>query len=249
MAGFQRQGPVDCSVDIDCRNIRGKTAIVTSGANGIGEAYTRALIAASACIAIGDLNVAGSKKLISESRWRAHFVNCNVTSWNNQTRLYRKTELFSPTTQIHYVVANAGTIRQDEVFAYSEEPTEPGRSTVDVNLKGTLYTTRLAMHYFIKQNATIPSTSQHDAYLVLIGSGAGTHDCLRIAHYSAAKWAAHGIMPSLRRRAYFCGSRVSVITLSMSKPKILPDQDFDNVRAKGVEFAATEDAGQCLRRI
>jgi NAD(P)-dependent dehydrogenase (short-subunit alcohol dehydrogenase family) len=249
MAGFQHHGPVDCSIDIDCNNIRGKTAIVTGGANGIGEAYTRALIAAGAYIVIGDLDVAGAEKLISEFPGKAHFVNCNVTSWHDQTRLFREAEAISPTNQIHYVVANAGIIRQDEVFAYSEEPTEPELSTIDVNIKGTLYTAKLAMHYFIKQNGTIPSTSQQDTCLVLIGSGAGIHDCLRIPQYSATKWAARGIMHSLRRTAHFYGSRVNVIHPWYVKTKILSEQDFENVRAKGVEFATTEDAGQCLLRI
>lgn len=249
MAGFQDHGPVDCSIDIDGKNIRGKTAIVTGGANGIGEAYTRALVAVGAYVTVGDLDMVGGEKLVSEFPGRVYFVKCNVTIWNDQFRLFREAASFSPTNQVHFVVANAGIIRQDDVFAYSEEPSEPELSTIDVNIKGTLYTTKLAMHYFIKQNDTVPSPSQQDTCLVLIGSGAGIHDCLRIPQYSASKWAARGIMHSLRRTAHLYGSRVNVIHPWYVKTNILSEQDFENVRAKGVDFATTEDAGQCLLRI
>lgn len=249
MAASQTRGPVDCTADIDSSKLQGKTAIVTGGANGIGEAYTRALLAAGAYVTIGDLDVDGAGKLVSEFSKQIHFVQCDVTSWNDQNRLFREAELFSPTNEIHYVVANAGIIRKDEVFAYSEEPTEPELSTIDVNIKGTLYTAKLAMHYFIKRNGIVPGPNQQDSCLVLIGSGARIHDCLRIPQYSATKWAARGIMHSLRRTSHFYGSRVNVIHPWYVKTKILSDRVFEEVRTKGVEFATTEDAGQCLLRI
>lgn len=38
--------PVDCTIDADTSVLAGKTAVVTGGASGIGEAYVRALHAA-----------------------------------------------------------------------------------------------------------------------------------------------------------------------------------------------------------
>jgi len=58
-----------------------------------------------------------------------------------------------------------------------------------------------------------------------------------------------GITHSLRRTAHLYGSRVNVINPWYVKTKSLSAQDFENVRAKGVEFATTDDAGQCLLRI
>lgn len=83
---------------------------------------------------------------------------------------------------------------------------------MEVNVTGTLYTTKLATHYFIKQNGQIPSDKQDDTCLILIGSGAAFLDCLRIPQYSASKWAMRGIMHALRRTAYHYGSRVNVIS-------------------------------------
>lgn len=83
---------------------------------------------------------------------------------------------------------------------------------MDVNVTGTLYTTKLATHYFVKQNGHASSKAQEDTCLILIGSGAAFLDCLRIPQYSASKWAMRGIMHALRRTAYHYGSRVNVIS-------------------------------------
>jgi NAD(P)-dependent dehydrogenase (short-subunit alcohol dehydrogenase family) len=252
MPAYQHSGPIDCNTPLKTENLQGKTAIVTGGANGLGEAYVRALLAAGSIVIVGDLDDAGGKALVSEFPHKVHFVRCNVTSWEDQANLFEEAVASSPTGKIHYVVANAGIIRPDDVFSYSGEnkkPMKPELSTIDVNIKGTLYTSKLAMHYFIKQNGTTPSDEQEDTCLVLVGSGAGIHDCLRIPQYSASKWAARGIMHSLRRTAHFYGSRVNVIHPWYVRTKILSDEVFETVKAKGVEFATVEDAGQCLLRI
>jgi NADP-dependent 3-hydroxy acid dehydrogenase YdfG len=89
---------------------------------------------------------------------------------------------------------------------------KPSLTTIDINLKGTLYTTKLALHYFIKQNGQEPSPTQQDTCLVLIGSGAAFLDCPRQPQYQSTKWGARGIMHSLRRTAFYYGSRVNVIS-------------------------------------
>ncbi|KAL5314362.1 hypothetical protein ACEPPN_018788 [Leptodophora sp. 'Broadleaf-Isolate-01'] len=249
MEGYTCSAPVDCGKQVDVSKLKGKTAIVTGGANGIGQAYVKAIAAAGVNVCIGDMDVTGGTKLASEIG-HAKFVKCDVSKWEDQVELFKTAATF--TGKIDYVVANAGICPQDEIFSFAgdeNEPTEPNLKAIDVNLKGALYTTKLATHYFIKQNGQTPSPAQEDTCLVLIGSGAAFLDCLRGPVYPSTKWAVRGIMHTLRRTAYYYGSRVNVISPWYVRTSILTQEAFDKVSASGVEFAETEDAGRCLLRI
>ena len=94
---------------------------------------------------------------------------------------------------------------------YPSKP--PNLKTIEVNLHGALYTTKLALHSFIRQNGTKgTSPSQSDTSLTLIGSGAAFLDCPRGVQYQSTKWGARGIMHALRRTAHYHGSRVNMIS-------------------------------------
>jgi NAD(P)-dependent dehydrogenase (short-subunit alcohol dehydrogenase family) len=140
----------------------------------------------------------------------------------------------TPAGTIDHVVANAGIAIDDEVFSYDgtvsfalmppsklmpvptgpEYPSKPPNlKTVEVNLHGALYTTKLAVHTFIRQNGPDgPSSSQTDTSLTLIGSGAAFLDCPRGVQYQSTKWGARGIMHALRRTAHYHSSRVNMIS-------------------------------------
>ncbi|KAJ0117350.1 Carbonyl reductase family member 4 [Diaporthe amygdali] len=251
MPVYKHDGPVDSQADFDPNIVRGKLAIVTGGANGLGEAYVRALQSAGCKVIIGDINLERGKSLEAELAG-TKFVKCDTTKWEDQLELFRTAASFSDDGRISYVVANAGIARADEVFSYSgdgQEPTKPDLSITDVNITGTLYTAKLAFHYFVKQNGQQPSPAQQDTCLILIGSGAAFLDCPRGPQYSASKWAARGIMHSLRRTTHYYGSRVNVISPWYVRTSILSEEAFQNVSRVGVEFATVEDAGQCLLHI
>ncbi|KAK3633535.1 hypothetical protein LTR56_015788 [Elasticomyces elasticus] len=229
MASFHTAKPVDCDVDFETSSLAGKTVIVTGGCSGLGEAYVRALTSVNSI-----------------------FVKCDVSIWEDQVEGFRQAAAFSPSGRIDYVIANAGVASPEGVFAYDgddHEPTRPDSRIIDINLNGALYTTKLAMHYFIKQNGTRQSSSQHDTCLILIGSGAAYLDVPRSAQYSASKWAIRGVMHAMRRMTHHYGGRVNMISPWYVRTKILSKEAFDQVQSVGVEFAEAEDACQCLLRL
>ncbi|KAL2793917.1 hypothetical protein BJX66DRAFT_217221 [Aspergillus keveii] len=251
MHGYTYKGPVNCTRQPDSHNLNGTTAIVTGGANGLGEAYVRALVAAGVNVCIGDIDSKRGKELELELPG-TKFVQCNTASWDDQVRLFREASEHSSSGRISYVVANAGIHRPDGVFTYdgnNGEPEKPDLSTIDVNVNGTLYTTKLAMYYFIKQNGQTPSAEQEDTCLVLIGSGAAFLDVPRTPQYDASKWAMRGIMHSLRRTAFYYGGRVNVISPWYVRTSILSEETFNSIEGLGIQFATVEDAGECLIRV
>ncbi|KAK3070656.1 hypothetical protein LTR53_010079 [Teratosphaeriaceae sp. CCFEE 6253] len=151
--------PIDCDVDFETGSLAGKTAIVTGGCSGLGEAYVRALSAAKVTVCIADVDAQAGEKLASELPG-SKFFSCDVRDWEDQVRLFREAAAFSPSGRIDYVVANAGVADPESVFAYDgdgHEPTKPDSRILDINLNGALYATKLALHYFIKQNGTTQS--------------------------------------------------------------------------------------------
>ncbi|KAK4556819.1 hypothetical protein LTR86_005799 [Recurvomyces mirabilis] len=219
---YKPSGPVNPAIEPDLSVLAGKTAIVTGGASGLGEAYVRALVNA---------------KLVKQMLADTKYVNCDVFDWDDQLRLSKDAIDFSPSGKIHYVVANAGVAKK------------PDTSIINVDLVGVLYTAKLAMHYFVKQNGIEPSPSQEDTALILISSGAGFLDCPRGPQYAACKFAMRGFMASLRKTTHFYGSRVNIISPWYVKTKILPAATWKYLTEIGVEFATLEDAQHCLTHI
>ena len=59
-------GPVDFSKPTDKTNVKGKTALVTGGASGIGAGVSRAFANAGAIVTIVDSNAEAGAKFVSE---------------------------------------------------------------------------------------------------------------------------------------------------------------------------------------
>lgn len=171
-------------------------------------------------------------------------------SWEDQFRLFQEAAKLSPTGKISYVVANAAMIKRDSVYhlAVNGEPQQPDLQIFKVNTGGAMYTTKFALHYFVKQNGTAESLGQEDTSLVLMGSGASFLDGPRTPQYQASKWAMRGLLHSLRRTAFFHGTRVNMIAPWYIRTSIL-SETFNDVAKAGVEFAQLVDAQSCLLRL
>lgn len=104
MSRYQDSGPVDCTGSVDTSSLKGKTAIVTGGASGIGREYVRALAKADVNVVIADLSEENGKKVQQETSGSTNFVRCDVTSWESQLAMFKKAREFSPNKEIDIVV-------------------------------------------------------------------------------------------------------------------------------------------------
>ena len=210
MSGYHDSGPVDCTGSINPANLKDKTALVTGGASGIGKEYVRALAKAGVHVVIADLNEDNGKKVQQETSGSTTFVRCDVTSWDDQLAAFKKAKEFSPNNEVDIVVANAGITAQDQVFENDidkDEPEKPAVPVHDINATGVLWTTKLAIFYFRKQNAT----NKKDRSLILQSSLAGYLDLIGAPQYTSGKFFVRGLMRAFRRSEISHGIRVNVI--------------------------------------
>ncbi|KAK5045413.1 hypothetical protein LTR84_009277 [Exophiala bonariae] len=260
MAGYVNSGAVNTDVDVDTSRVKGQTAIVTGGANGIGEAYTRALVKAGAFVLVADLDQEFGSKLEKELSGytdnntrldSVKFIKTNVTSWAEQLNAFKSAISSSPSGRIDIVIANAGISGADEVFVNEvekDEPTEPRLNILNVNLTGVLYTIKLALFYFRKQHAENKGQAL-DQNLILQGSLAGYLDLAGALQYTASKFGLRGIMRDLRRTEHQHNIRVNYIGPWFIKTKIMSEAVVGYLEKTGVEFAAVEDSAAAALRI
>ena len=210
MSRYEDSGPIDCSTSVDTSRLKGKTAIVTGGASGIGKQYVQALAKAGVHVVIADLSEENGKKVQQETSGSTTFVRCDVTSWDDQLAVFKKAKEFSPNHEIDIVVANAGISKGDEVFLNDieqDEPQKPNIDILDINATGVIWTAKLAIFYFRKQNAA----NKRDRALILKASLAGYLDLVGAPQYTCSKFFVRGLMRSLRQSETPHGIRVNVI--------------------------------------
>lgn len=190
---YAYSGPIDHTVKPALENAKGKSVIITGGANGIGEACVRRFVAVGAFVTFSDQNERGRSiqdELNSTDRCCA-FVKSDVRSWEDQKAVFEIARNNSPSRSVDIVIANAGISRSsgDSLWKLdgehrprkqldrpltlrtcyvdpNDEPTKPDLNIVRVNLDGTLYTWKLATHYFRKQ----AESDERDRCFTITGS-------------------------------------------------------------------------------
>jgi len=201
-------------------NVRGKVLVITGGANGLGRA-TALTFAKHCCkVVIGDLDVQSGEQTVREIESlgsKAVFSKCDVTSWDDQLKLFGTAE--ETFGVIDYVIPNAG-VNEMGIFSVkpleASIPTKPTLMTLDVNLTGVLYTTRLGQYYLYKNRHS------KGRALIFIGSMAGNIGLANAELYSASKHALLGLCRSLCRDLQGQGIRTGIITPWFADTAILP---------------------------
>jgi NAD(P)-dependent dehydrogenase (short-subunit alcohol dehydrogenase family) len=185
----------------DTRSLQGKSVVITGAASGIGEACMRSFVSAGAFVTFGDLVEDRAQALVTElGDDKVAFVKCDTRSWEDQASLFKTASEKSPARSVDIVFANAGISGRDSVFndqsdPATGEPVKPDLNILETNLVGVMYTTRLALHYFSRQQ----EGPDRDRCLLMTSSIAGYADHNGAPQYSSAKFGVRGMMRSLRQ--------------------------------------------------
>lgn len=208
--------------------VKDKVIIITGGASGFGAGFLRRWAAAGAVVIAADVNVAKGDQLVRNVKKdtgnpHVYFIHCDVTDWQSQVNLFKETVRLSPHGGIDAVVANAGIGNIKGSFEDPQgldlaNPPPPDISVLDVNLKGVVYTSHLALWYLPRNPRSspanpkcVPSETTRDRHLILISSLAGLMPIPGAALYGASKHAVVGLYRNLRASSFMHGVRVNML--------------------------------------
>lgn len=180
-------------------SVKGKVALITGGAQGIGAEVARRLHAKGAKLVLADLDPSPLAALGAELGGDQHVITAVA-----DVRDYPAMQKVAETAIAHFggidiVVANAGIAGFASVLAVDPEDF---KRTIDVNVLGVFHTVRAALPAIIERRGYVLLVSSSGAFLVVPGlspyhasKAAVEHFAnavrLEVAHRGVAVGAAH----------------------------------------------------------
>jgi len=168
--------------------LTGKIAVVTGGAQGIGQAIATTLAQEGADVVVADLNANRCEETVSRVKQlgrKAMAVSVNVGDWDQVKSMIDRVQ--QEWERIDILVNNAGITRDGLLLRMKEEDWQ---SVLQVNLTGTFYCIK----------AVLPTMSrQRNGRIVNIASIVGAIGNIGQANYAASKAAVIGLTKTVAR--------------------------------------------------
>jgi 3-oxoacyl-[acyl-carrier protein] reductase len=180
-------------------DLSSKTALVTGGAQGIGEGICRQLHQAGARVIVADLDEEVAQEVASDlgNDDRAVAMKADVSSLESVEKMVEAViEKFS---SIDILVNNAGIARDNFIVRMKEKDWD---SVLTVNLKGIFYCIRTILPHMIKQRSG--KIINISSVVALIGNPGQ-------ANYSASKSGMIGLTKSVAKEVASRGIMVNAI--------------------------------------
>lgn len=178
------------------QNLEGQVAIVTGGAQGLGEALCRRLDQEGLKVAVADINLERAQK-VAETLKDAIAVGVNVCDEAQVDEMVDKT--VKHFGKLDLMVSNAAILIAKPVVEF---PYNEWQRMMDVNLNGYFLCARAAAR------AMIPNRRGN---IIQINSKSGKKGSYKNSAYAAAKFAGIGLTQSLALELAEYGIRVNAI--------------------------------------
>jgi all-trans-retinol dehydrogenase (NAD+) len=172
-------------------DLRGKKAVVTGGAMGIGFATCRRLLMNGCDVTFWDMNEKALKDAKADLErlggGKVFACQCDVTDKLRVKELAAQAE--KDMGQVDILINNAGFVKTGR---FCSRPVEDWERETDVNLTSMYYTIQAFLPGMYSRNL---------GHIVNISSAAGVIGVPDLAVYCATKWAVWGMTESLRFEA------------------------------------------------
>ena len=197
------------------RSMDEQIAVVTGGAQGIGFAVARALIARGVRVASWDIdarNTAAAEDLGGGSI----AVECNITDEVSVAAAYKTTQTALGTPSI--LVNSAGVAGPNATVA--DYDVTAWRQIVDINLNGT----------FLVNRAVVPGMiAQNYGRILNVASVAGKEGNPNAAAYSASKAGVIGLTKSLGKELASYDIAVNCVTPAAARTRIFDQMSEEHI--------------------
>ncbi len=176
------------------RPLDGKVVAITGGARGIGRATAAAFLAKGARVAVGDLDLAFTRRVATELGGGVIGLELDVTSRESFSGFLDVLE--SRLGQLDVLVNNAGIQPVGEFASESDAVTQ---RALDVNLGGVALGCKLALERLLPRDT---------GHIVNVASGLGRTPVAGGVTYCTSKYAVVGLTEALR--AELAGTHVEL---------------------------------------
>jgi len=197
-------------IDMEKRSgvVKNRIALVTGGAQGIGEEITRNLASAGALVFIADLNINGAKKLANkindtEKRTAAIPVEVNVSSEESVEAMFNTVALTAGGLDL--CVSNAGVLKAGSVL---EQEISDFKFVTDINYTGFFIICKFAGRLLRAQNYTAPDWKTD---IIQVNSKSGLEGSNKNGAYAGGKFGGLGLAASFAMELIEYGIKVNAV--------------------------------------
>ena len=197
-------------------NFKGKTALVTGAAAGIGRAVAIRFAQYGAKVAILDLNeekLEYVKKEIEAYTKDVIAIKCDISNEEEVYAAVKKTE--ETIGNVDILVNNAAIWRYLDSF--TNVSTDEWRKYMDINVMGTVYCTKAVLPKMLEN---------HYGKIVNVSSVAGVYGIANMVHYSATKGAVIAMTRALAKEVIDKGVYVNCVSPGSVSPAENLDMDY-----------------------
>ena len=171
------------------KDLKGKKALVTGGAMGIGLATCKRLLREGCEVTVWDMNpkALDEAKHELERLGKVYVYTCDVTDKARVAELCKQAE--KDMGQVDILINNAGYVKAGR---FCDHPVEDWERETAVNLTSMYYTIHGLLPGMYRRNL---------GHIVNVSSSAGLMGVADLAVYCATKWGVFGLTESLRYEA------------------------------------------------
>lgn len=164
------------------KTIKGKTVLVTGGAQGMGKSYVKnAAKEGAKNVIIWDLNESEMQKTAAEFSNETTKIYCYKVDVTNTELVYELAEeITKKIGPVHLLINNAGIVVSENFIDHSPKKID---LTMQINSIAPMHIARAFLPGMVETE---------EAHIVNIASGAAYMYCPKIITYCSSKWAIYG---------------------------------------------------------